>query len=1107
MCPQKSNVDGSTGNTSISTILSEKIFLENTNLYYHPLKADMLKYLNDNKITDLYLFSEDTFNKKNILVKQFYCLDYKTVYLLSKQKKFHLYENFEENEKIKLFIDIDIKDFDKNIDRDIYFDEIINKSINLYVDELKKYNIINPQIIILKSSSDAKLSSHIIFNDVIFDDIYHIKYFFEKMDSDLINNNIIDKNVYKTGCFRLLWNSKLGKNINLEYYKSVNYKYTTDRQLFYDCLLRNIPEKHQYVKIDMMNIKQIDIVNKSKEDDGVDIFPSKKREIKKNYKDIINKININTMELLIDCLNDDHFLEYDSWRDILFICYNCNNNNKIIDFLTKRSRIGKYINISRDNIERQFYSNGYEPDFNKLVLYSYAKKDNRNNLYDRHFGEHYDDYEFEYDKIDMNLLDYDIIKNKFSINKIKTSVNEDNKLVENKNSKNNFKKSKIRQDKKKKNNNKKENETEKKIEDKLEDNNNKYCVIKSRYGSGKTTFIKKLIEKEYLNKRIIFLTMRQSLARNINKDFKELGFINYLDANKQDDNITYEHDKIIISLDSIKKITYNKFMKLKINPYDLVICDEFCSLLSHFDYNKLQEPELLHKIFESIIKNSTQTFFLDGDISNREILYLQKYFDYRDKPLFNINTGTKYNISVEYNADKYFENLTNDLKNNKKICVVSMASNFALDVYNKYCDDYKCLIIYGKTDDKVKSKLENVEDLFTKYDLIIYTPTITVGVDFNKKYFDKIYGYICLGSVCPRVFFQMLFRIRQINDPNIMILSDNKLSMKSWSNIISFEEIKFSMYGDEEINSYQYIRTWNKFENDNSHLLFLNIFSYYCKLKNFDLIIDNKIIKGYNKEKINYNVIDIYNADIIDKEKFSQFMINIKNNNSTKLEKISVEKYIYANKFDLDFKKMKEKDFKKYYQKLHVLKGFILGMKDRNNKAEEHLLKNMKLNQKRNKNNEKLKKKYDDFFEIFEDITTVDETYYNNCFDKNILDNKYKYYQDLINLLELNNKRLERDKFIDKVDNIFNIISGDHFRTIYSMGKIDKLQFYEDGKINTKLLLGKLNSIFDNFGVQIKNHQCYNNGERDYYYKLESIKILPKKYRDYFNFMYKSIYS
>ena len=75
------------------------------------------------------------------------------------------------------------------------------------------------------------------------------------------------------------------------------------------------------------------------------------------------------------------------------------------------------------------------------------------------------------------------------------------------------------------------------------------------------------------------------------------------------------------------------------------------------------------------------------------------------------------------------------------------------------------------------------------------------------------------------------------------------------------------------------------------------------------------------------------------------------------------------------------KEFKKYYQKIHVLKGFLLGLKERNKKQEEHLMKNMKANHKRNRNNDKLKKKYDNFFEIFDDITTVDKSYHNNCFE------------------------------------------------------------------------------------------------------------------------------
>jgi hypothetical protein len=260
-------------------------------------------------------------------------------------------------------------------------------------------------------------------------------------------------------------------------------------------------------------------------------------------------------------------------------------------------------------------------------------------LYDKYFGEHYDEYKFDYNKIDMEHLNYNELNNKFK--------------------------------------------------------DTKYCVIKSRYGSGKTTFIKDLIKNKYINKRIIFLTMRQSLARNINKNFRELGFINYLDKSNDGDinSINYNHDKIIISIDSLKKITYVKFMKLKIKPYDLVICDEYCSLLSHFEYDKLNEPELLHQIFESIIRNSNKTFFLDGDISNREVLYLQKYFDYKDKPIFNINNGSQYNFTIDYDSDNYFNSIDNDLKNNKKICVVSTSSNFCLEssiiFFFAFCSSFK----------------------------------------------------------------------------------------------------------------------------------------------------------------------------------------------------------------------------------------------------------------------------------------------------------------------------------------------------------------------------------------------------------------------------------
>ncbi len=103
-------------------------------------------------------------------------------------------------------------------------------------------------------------------------------------------------------------------------------------------------------------------------------------------------------------------------------------------------------------------------------------------------------------------------------------------------------------------------------------------------------------------------------------------------------------------------------------------------------------------------------------------------------------------------------------------------------------------------------------------------------------------------------------------------------------------------------------------------------------------------------------------------------------------------------------------------------------------------------------------KKYENFFEIYDDITTIYDNYHNNCFDKKIIENKHKYYLDLMSLLELNDKKLDRDDFIKKFDNIYEILNNNIFRITFT-NKIDRQQLYEDGKVNTKLLLGKLNGL------------------------------------------------
>jgi hypothetical protein len=314
-----------------------------------------------------------------------------------------------------------------------------------------------------------------------------------------------------------------------------------------------------------------------------------------------------------------------------------------------------------------------------------AREDKFNNKYQEYFNKDYDAYDFEYNELDIQYLENTNKLNYESISEY-------------------FK-------------------------------NEKLCVLKSPYGTGKTTYITKLINDKYNNKRIIFLVMRQSLSNNLEAEYGKLGFKNYLDTKTK---INYKDDKIIISLESLKKITYNKMGKKFIKSYDLVICDEFCSLLSHFDSPTVKEPESIFNLFELIINQSAQTYFLDGDISNREIKYLQNYFNYESKPLINKKVSRSLNMNLMYDDKIYFDKINYDLKAGKKICFVSMSSGFCETINKMYGTDYKVLVYNEKTDGAVKKQLKNIETLFKSYDIVIYSPSITVGVSFDFDYFEPL---------------------------------------------------------------------------------------------------------------------------------------------------------------------------------------------------------------------------------------------------------------------------------------------------------------------------------------------------------------------------------
>ena len=283
---------------------------------YFPLKKFALNYIKENDIKNQYLFCRDITEDSH---KEFYVQPYEEIYrLLTNYKEAHLYECFDDTDPTKLFLDIDYKKSNS-----IKFSDILNEIITLIDTSLEYYGKFNEAKIILKSCSNEKHSAHIIYPNTIFESIKQIKQFVLNLKSPLVENNIIDISIYKTGCFRMYKSSKLKLGIPLIYYKSINYNYVNDKTLYYDTLVKNIShiKNTDYISIELPNqqINYNKYNNKFNNDNNIN----------NNINNIINnEHDVKMLEQYVFLINEKYGDNYNGWIKIGMALFNCNQTEE-----------------------------------------------------------------------------------------------------------------------------------------------------------------------------------------------------------------------------------------------------------------------------------------------------------------------------------------------------------------------------------------------------------------------------------------------------------------------------------------------------------------------------------------------------------------------------------------------------------------------------------------------------------------------------------------------------------------------------------------------------------------------------------------------------------
>jgi hypothetical protein len=456
--------------------------------------------------------------------------------------------------------------------------------------------------------------------------------------------------------------------------------------------------------------------------------------------------------------------------------------------------------------------------------------------------------------------------------------------------------------------------------------------------------------------------------------------------------------------------------------------------------------------------------------------------------------------------------IIDDLNNNKKIVIFNYSKNECENIKKEYKQIYpekNIIAHYSKSKDNYlfekrdkNGDLVSINDIWNKCDILIYNICITVGIDFNIEYFDKIYIYYdTINNV--RDVIQSINRVRKYKDNEINIF--NKYTSKDDiydNNIDLVEEFK-----NDIINNELFIKEYNEYiDINNKHNQkiknMIDDLDFERNTQYYDKIIDNYLnINDYLKMKydnMDDNLKNIFNRSLGENllsSKCSLAMLyyffnkvnySIEFNNDGNIVFGTKDKKEIYYEIEDEYEKL----FKKYYEINDNID--INKLEDKNNR-DKNLYRFISDNQK--KHNKKYNdilydniKHYIKFNETFEFIENNDYDI-NIIFDKYISTMNYKYFERLknykigISSYDIIDKKLKKDRCIElinvntlkyeKINNeLFNLLNIDTntINNKFSISKKNIEPIYKYIKNNINDIL-KIESIKKKINIKKDNYE------------------------------------
>lgn len=484
----------------------------------------------------------------------------------------------------------------------------------------------------------------------------------------------------------------------------------------------------------------------------------------------------------------------------------------------------------------------------------------------------------------------------------------------------------------------------------------KMLLIKSEMGTGKTELVCNYMDK-FKPKRVLWISVRQTYASNIKERLKSYGFTNYLDDKE---NWMYRA-KIIVQLESLHHLEKN----FKILPFDLIVLDEIESVLYHFDSSTISSNssntfDLLFMLCKSA---KTKIIGMDADLNLRTIEY-SKELTPNYKLVINEFKKSDILITMVDNKDWWIGEIKKAVLTDKlNCCIIGLSTKLLYQIDELLTEWSISHITHTRdSDDKFKKELAKVNELWVKYKVVLFSPTITVGIDFTSLYFDKTFAIVSPNTASPRTFKQMLGRLRNLKSNSILAFYQN-ISISTDAILYNYNEMAgYFKYADVETKTnkkyilkedssleviggfglYDRIMMHNRIENLNkSSDNFMTQFNILCSDSNYKIQFETKTIEKKKKIELNDDVYKdkIIGANDIEEDEYKIIYNKMLSNEATEAEKFSMAKYKFKNFWDL--KQVDKKSLDLYFRCEHTLNRFLYLMEKPIKEADEFMDLNM----------------------------------------------------------------------------------------------------------------------------------------------------------------------